>query len=269
ILTRQQILTGQQRDEHKVPGFKVMHIPDLDFQSHCILFTACLNELLNFSNSNPRHLPIVILMNFKGTGSRFINGTPVLPFNRSDYKEVDNVLFKTFGDKLITPDEVRGDYETLEEGALNGGWPLLSAARGRFLFILDGKAEERQIYRDNNPSLSGRALFSSYLPGEPEAALMIRNNAIEQFDEIKELVKQGYIVRTRADSGQGSNSNEEAVRTRTNSAINSGAQIISTDFYPNAPQKVSSEFSVSFATKELNRCSPFNSDTRCTIEIDN
>ncbi|MEO9947303.1 MAG: Ca2+-dependent phosphoinositide-specific phospholipase C [Paraglaciecola sp.] len=264
-LTNQHILSERQLTELKKPGFKVMHIPDIDFISHCILFEGCLNALLHFSNSNPRHLPIVILMNFKGNGNRFINGTPVLPFNRNDYEEVDNILFETFGDKLITPDEVRGDHKTLEEGALNGGWPLLEVARGRFLFILDGKPEERETYREHHPSLSGRALFSSYLPGEAEAAFMVRNNAIKQFDEIKELVKLGYMVRTRADSGQGSDSKIDDVKVRTKSAIDSGAQIISTDFYPSAPQKLSDDFSVSFKGHKLNRCNPLFLETYCLL----
>ena len=39
--------------------------------------------------------------------------------------------------KLITPDNVRGSYETLENAVLSHAWPSLEEARGRFMFVLD------------------------------------------------------------------------------------------------------------------------------------
>ncbi len=254
VLTQQTILTPEERKQLDKPGFKVMHIPDLDFSSHCILFKSCLEQLNGFTKKNSEHLPIIILMNIKESSTSLIDGTQVDAFSHKDYLELDNVLFSTFGDKLITPDEIRGEYTSLEKAVLNKGWPSLEETKGRFLFILDGKHHQLEAYRHNHKALKGRAMFGSYPEGEPEAALMIRNNPVKYIDDIKQLVNKGYLVRTRADSGAGTLSQTKDVKFRTEHAINSGAQIISTDFYLGAPQSLPSGFVVSFKQGMLYRC---------------
>lgn len=54
------------------------------------------------------------------------------------------------------------------------------------------------LYITGHPSLKGRVMFACADPGTPEAAMMIRNNLKDA--TISDLVKKGYIVRTRADS---------------------------------------------------------------------
>ena len=49
----------------KKPGFKVMHVPDIDFRSNCLTLTNCLIEIKNWSDTHPNHLPILITMNTK------------------------------------------------------------------------------------------------------------------------------------------------------------------------------------------------------------
>jgi thiamine monophosphate kinase len=57
--------------------------------------------------------------------------------------------------------------------------------------------------------------------------MMILNNP--QNPDIKELVKKGYIIRTRADSDtEQARAND---KTDFKAACNSGAQIITTDYY--------------------------------------
>ena len=47
------------------PGFKVMHVQDVDYRSKCEPFTACLAEVRAWSKSHPNHLPIFILVETK------------------------------------------------------------------------------------------------------------------------------------------------------------------------------------------------------------
>ena len=47
--------------------------------------------------------------------------------------------------KLIVPDDVRGDFETLEQAILMEGWPNINSTKGKFLFVLDEK--ENRIQR--------------------------------------------------------------------------------------------------------------------------
>jgi hypothetical protein len=47
------------------PGFKVMHVQDLDYRSTCQPFIACLQIVRTWSKAHPRHVPIYILLDTK------------------------------------------------------------------------------------------------------------------------------------------------------------------------------------------------------------
>ena len=47
------------------PGFKVLHIQDIDFRSSCLTLVECLAEIRAWSRAHPRHTPILITMNAK------------------------------------------------------------------------------------------------------------------------------------------------------------------------------------------------------------
>ncbi|WNH11175.1 phosphatidylinositol-specific phospholipase C1-like protein [Thalassobellus suaedae] len=210
------------------PGLKMFHIQDIDFRSHYLLFKDALVALKKWSDTNPNHTPIFILMNTKDQVIE--NLREPLPFSALALSSIDTEIKSVLPQsQLITPDLVRGNFKTLEEAILKNGWPELTGVKGRFLFVLDEKEDKINRYLEGHPSLKDRVLFANSKEGRPEAAFRIINDPIKDFDYIKELVAKGYIVRTRADSGT-----KEA---RTNNYIpfekakESGAQIISTDYY--------------------------------------
>jgi hypothetical protein len=47
------------------PGFKVLHVPDVDVRASCLTFNACLGIVRDWSRVHPRHAPILILINAK------------------------------------------------------------------------------------------------------------------------------------------------------------------------------------------------------------
>lgn len=209
------------------PGFKVFHMPDIDFRTSCYTFEICLQELKKWSDANPDHVPVFITLEPKDGEANFF-GTKPEDFTPELFDALDKVIRKELGkDKLITPDMVRGKYSTLEEAVLHHNWPTLKKAKGRFLFLLDNNGAKRDLYALNHPSLKGRAVFINAEPGKPEAAALFRNNSTDT--EITELVKKGYLIRTRADS--------DTKEARANdyshfeAAKASGAQIITTDYY--------------------------------------
>src|SRR5665213_4118002 len=87
------------------------------------------------------------------------------------------------------------------------------------------------IYTENHPSLRGRILFTHAEPALPDAASTEQNDGTRA--TIDDLVKQGYLVRTRTDEGT------EAARTndttRRDLALSSGAQMLSTDYPTSEP----------------------------------
>lgn len=211
--------------EMKKPGFKVFHMIDIDFRTSCYTLQNCLAELKKWSDANPDHVPVFITLEPKDDDS-FL-GTKAEKFTTELFDALDKELRKGLGNKLITPDMVRGKYKTLEEAVLNNNWPTLKKAKGKFLFILDNNGAKRDLYALNHPSLKGRAVFINAEPGKPEAATIFRNNPEDS--TISDLVKKGYIIRTRADADtKEARANDY---THFNAAKTSGAQIITTDYY--------------------------------------
>lgn len=228
--------------EMKEPGFKVFHVVDLDFRSHCLTFKDCLKQLKTWSEAHPDHHPVFITLEAKDGASKNPMFTVPEKFTDKTFAELDKAITDGLGTAhLLTPDKVRGKYKTLEDAVLHNNWPTLKEAKGKFLFVLDDSKEKRALYIAGHPSLKGRVLFANADPGTPEAALMIRNNP--KSDEIPSLVKKGYIIRTRADSDT-----EQARlndRSGFTAACNSGAQIITTDYYLKSTH-FKSDYSVAF-----------------------
>src|SRR5882724_7463152 len=226
----------------KEPGFKILHIPDLDFRSDALTLKRCLAELRSWSDKHPDHYPVFITLEAKDGAMRNKMLTEPELFTPAIFDELDKVLEEGLGkEHLITPDMVRGQYATLESAVLSDNWPRLKAARGRFLFILDDHDRKRDMYIAGHPSLKGRVLFVNAEPGMPEAATMIRNNPT--MPEIRGLVEKGYIIRTRADA----DTKEARLNDKTDfmAACASGAQIITTDYYRKSTH-FKSDYVVSF-----------------------
>lgn len=240
----QPVYSEQELLDLSKPGLKVMHVPNLDVKSHCILFEQCLEEIKAWSNLNSGHLPVFILLNVKESGFNPEQGeqTHVLKFDQAGYNEIDDVIKRVLADKLITPDVIRRGSDTLNSEITRRGWPDANVFRGKFFFIFDGKEEQRNIYRSHHPSLQGRSMFASYEEGSPEAAFMIINDPVGDFCEIQRLVRKGYMIRTRADGGN--HDGKAQNYARANAAINSGAQIVSTDFYKDSVQAKKMQFSI-------------------------
>jgi hypothetical protein len=111
------------------------------------------------------------------------------------------------------------------------------------MFVLDEKGEKRQAYIDGHKGLLERKMFVNSAPGTTESAFVILNNPMDDKEQIQSLVAKGYIVRTRADDANIEAKNNDYKRFE--SAINSGAQIISTDYYITIP-KYNNDFQIKF-----------------------
>lgn len=216
----------------RAPGFKVLHIPDIDFRSHCPTFRGCLAEIRTWSQAHPGHVPLFILVEAKVQGMPILPGATVAPpFTPAAFDALDREIVETVGrDRIITPDDVRGSHETLDEAVRAGGWPTLGKARGKMLFLMLTATgpEGASGYLAGHPGLRGRVAFLRAQPGEDHAAFLLLDNALVRRDEIAARVKQGYMVRTRSDIETFEAKTNDM--TRANAAFASGAQIVSTDY---------------------------------------
>lgn len=221
------------REAMSAPGFKVLHVPDQDFRSSCVMLRDCLREISAWSRRNPRHVPILIMVNAKD-GRAVEGGVPLLAFDASAYDALDTAFREGLGEQaLITPDEVQRHHATLRDAVLANAWPTLEQSRGRFVVALDESPGKVAVYRGNRRSLEGRAMFANMDPASPAAAYLTLNDPYKDAEQIRSLVKQGFIVRTRADEGTWqARRNDVAYREK---ALASGAQWVSTDYlWPDA-----------------------------------
>lgn len=239
--------------EMKAPGFKVFHVPDIDFRSNFLTLKDGLQQLRAWSEAHPHHNPVFVTIEPKDDKEDNPAISVPEPFSLQLFNDLDNDFLKYLGkENIITPDDVRGGFATLNDAVLHENWPTLSKARGKFLFILDTRDKKMELYKTGHPSLKSRVLFINADAGSPEAAMMIRNDP--QDTQIPELVKKGYIIRTRADADtrEARNNNYRTF----DAAKASGAQIITTDYYQKSTH-FKSDYVVSFAdTNKYFRLNP-------------
>ena len=94
------------REELAKPGLKVFHIADLDVRSQCPTFRSCLTLLKQWSDSEPNHSPVFVLLEPKLAGlDRAIPGATALPpFDKAAFEEVDESIRSILGSgKLFAP----------------------------------------------------------------------------------------------------------------------------------------------------------------------
>ncbi len=234
-------------DALKDPGMKVLHFPNFDFRSNTPNLIKALNEIEAWSIKNSYHLPIMILIETKNTG----NGSS--GFGIKDFVELEKEIKSVLNlSRIITPDEVRGKFSTLNKAIRTKGWPSLYKSRGRFIFALDNQGKELDNYLKLHPQLKGAILFVSSPPGRPESAFLKINDPIRNHSLIKEKITEGYLIRTRADSDLAQAKNMDYKQMQK--AFSSGAQYISTDFP--ADDSTKDNYNVGWPGGKIGRLNP-------------
>lgn len=222
------------------PGLKILHFPDVDYLTNYLTFKSALAAVKNWSDAHPDHLPVVVMVEPKEDNLFDVLGapfTPVMPFNITALDAIDQEIRDVFGDnlsKVFTPDDLRGNYATLNEAIKHNNWPTLDQVRGQLLFVMLPSADERLDYMEVHPTLEGRAMFLFSFPNSPETAFLNYDDPLGNFADIQEKVKEGYFVRTRADAD--TQEARTGNTTRRDAAFASGAQIIATDYYRPDPR---------------------------------
>ncbi|MEO6911925.1 MAG: phosphatidylinositol-specific phospholipase C1-like protein [Edaphobacter sp.] len=242
------------------PGFKVVHLGDLNERSSCQRFVQCLQDIRGWSKAHPKHVPIFLLIEDKqGRISQLPGAVTAEPWTAETFDALDKEILSVFPKKeLITPDMVRGKYPTLEAAVLAGKWPTLAKSRGKVIFLLYMK-RSAPMYLAGHPSLRGRVLFTNAEPGQPDAAFVERDKGSPAV--IDPLVKLGYLVRTRVDFNTDAGRNNDT--TRRDELLSSGAQMLSTDFPLSEPAPWSG-YSVGFPDGLPAHCNRVNAPAGCS-----
>lgn len=219
-------------------SFTCMHSPNIDMTTSCYDFSLTLKEISMWSDNNPNHLPITIIIEPK---ELFIPLKDMKFFNLEYVQAFDKVLREGLGDKLFTPDDMLGDYENFAELRANDGWCEVKDMLGKVLVLLhDCNITDSYIKSDS--TLRTQAMFPMMDAEDADdinASFLIINKP-EEVLELGDQLKNGrFIVRTRADKFT------EVTEERREQAFACGAQIISTD-YPVRTYTRSGDYVVSF-----------------------
>lgn len=214
------------------PGFKVLHVPDIDYRSRCQPFTRCLQNIRRWSEAHPAHDPLFILIEAKDRPLHLDKPTVTpVALTPALFDALDSEILSVFPrEKIVTPDDLRGTAATLPTAIRTHGWPTLRATRGKVVFLLDQR-RQTGLYSKGHPALRGRVIFANAPQDTPESAFIEHNDPRD--GKIPDLVNKGYLVRTRADADL--HDIDPHHTGRRDAALASGAQIISTDFPPGEP----------------------------------
>ena len=241
-------------------GLRVYH-NQYDSGTTCPTFENCLEALLGWSNDNPLHHPLFIWIEPKDWPEQATDVTTTLEVSGL-LEDIEQEITQFWPlNKTITPDDVRGESSTLKDAVITNGWPLLDESRGKAIFVLLAGGESRDLYAEAHPGLVGARMFTLSDEGSNEAAIFSLTDPIGSGEEITRLVNEGYIVRSRADSGGEEADNNDT--TRRDAALAVGAHSISTD-YPAQVDGV--DYWVEIPEGTPSRCNPISSPDWCTPE---
>ncbi len=205
-------------------SFTCMHSPKIDMTTSCYDFALTLKEIAMWSDNNPNHLPVTIIIEPK---TLILALEDMKSFNLKYAQAFDNLLRQQLGDKLFTPDDMLRDYTSFAALRADDGWCEVKDMLGKVLILLhDCSVTEKYIKSDS--SLRSLAMFPMLRESDVErdcASFLLINEPDDAYSLSQELIKDGkFIVRTRADSFGAINKEDSA------HALESSAQIVSTDY---------------------------------------
>lgn len=213
-------------DEDGEVSFIVTHHPITDNVSSAYDFAKGLEEIALWSDNNPKHLPVYLLIEPKADIDEINN---MKNFSSQYAKQLDEVISEVLGDRLLTPKKAMGKYESLEKMRLADKWPTLEDAAGKIIVLLH-PCDVTQQYIDADTTISVQAMFpvlrfddidksyaSFILDNEPDQAT--KNNK-------KTVDEKNLMVRTRADNYP------DFSDDRYSLADSCGSHIITTDYPP-------------------------------------
>lgn len=216
------------------PGFKAIHVLDVDYQSSCLAFSDCLRQVANWSKAHPTHLPIVITLHLDDTRTPMPGATKPVACDQAALDALDGEIRAVFTPaQIVTPDQLQGHHASLREAAMAHAWPLLADVRGKVIFVLDDNATRAKLYQGTRKSLEGRAMFVTADENSPLAAFQSVPDPVKDGARIRAAVHDGFMVITRADEDtREARANDTA---RRDAAFASEAQVVQTDFLTSDP----------------------------------
>lgn len=210
---------------------KILHNCLTEATSSMADFELGLKELKMWSDYNEGHLPVIVLVEPKTSG--------IGDFGAMDgeaYEYAFSLMESVLGDKLYTPADAIGDFGSFAEMRAANGYPAVKDLTGKFVFLLHETRKKK-----NFTSLDEKLLTQKMFYTASAAALRKGNSGVyadnvlfalanEPSDDenLQFAVENNFIVRTRIDLYHIIDAD------RLSTAVESGANIMSSDYPPSA-----------------------------------
>lgn len=201
--------------------FLSLHVPLVDSRSNAPDFAVTLRQLRKWSEQNKNHFPVLILIELKNDWTVLDPGSEEI--TEISLNKLDHLIEENLGSVLYKPSHLTGNQMSVRSAVAVKGWPLISELRGRMLFYLH-PGDYSKMYASSEHD---RAMFSAVYAQDsnlPYAGFIVHNEPDEEV--IGKLTDSGFIVRTRLDKDL------KRDPARVQRALESGAQILMTDFAP-------------------------------------
>jgi len=132
--------------------FAVFHVPMVDEGTTCPTFRDCLGTLRAWSDANPAHHPLFVMVE------------PKDPFDADTveayFEDLEAAIESVWPrERIVTPDTVKGSHGSVREALQEEGWPTLGESRGKILLWLLEIGDYRSAYTHGDSSLDGRLMF--------------------------------------------------------------------------------------------------------------
>jgi hypothetical protein len=132
--------------------------------------------------------------------------------------------------------------------------------QGQVLFMLDDHGALRDAYRAQFPDLGDRTMFVDVPDTDPDAGIMVVNDPVADAPTIRRLLREGYVVRTRADADTVQARSGDT--TMRDAALASGAQFVSTDYIV-PDEQFGTGYVVDLPGDRPARCNPVTAPPAC------
>lgn len=151
-----ELLPDDYLKEMAKPGFKVIHVLDVDYRSSCLALQDCLKQVAQWSKAHPRHLPIFISLTLHDAKTPMPGATTPMICDEQAMDALDaEIRAAVPGGQMITPDQIQGSHASLREAAMAHAWPNLAQARGKVIFVLNDSAAKAKAYQ-GGAQITGR-----------------------------------------------------------------------------------------------------------------
>ena len=207
-------------------GFEVFHLPVVDEGTTCRRLEDCLSEAWEWSKQHPCHLPLVFWLEPKDDLDGLVDSLEDLSGHWDELEEAIQDGWPM--GRILTPDDVRGDADTLSEGVQAHGFPTLGSLRGHAIFALLGDVGHRDEYVAESPSTEGLLIFPDASgPEEPWAGMLKINDAVENAEDIADWGNRGFVITSNVDNAGES---DETNTSQLEGSLVAGAHFLATNF---------------------------------------